>query len=913
MATPNPFPLNIFTKQDGWEKLQLLQNISEEFKLPADEINKIVNGLNWLYENILGISSSPPIEPPDYADNTAMIANQANQTEKHIQYVIDARLSGEISNGDEVYDAYYEFLGATNGSLNDYRKLSDTEVNSLLTSNSWKQFEIKSIDENLSGTVGTGLINVEVDGNNKVTGFFIDKVYTSHLSDHKDRFDEESVGMSLKVFNKSRPLSSRIYKITEFTEVGLHYLIKVEARVDAQIYQGADILEIETDINNESSGSGPSSPVDIEPDDRHANITALIADQNNQLEGEFHKVTDASDDPTINSGWAIYEYNGGVVGDLSDYDLVAKEELNNSSGEFIRTLKSIFINSSSTIDIANAINTLPAFTINQFEDVVFVGGVNDLPNPLAMRLYNIVLRDLGSGSYGVGGTTTVLPANIWIIGERRFDSVFVENNATTQTVNLGDIGATAIDDAFDAQPAIVIQDQQDGYVLVNAISNGNAVKYLFTGVGGNYGVGSNTDTDVSDFLLIPNSETEEPAPTNTPDYQTLITTSGNVNFASSHEGLNKIIPFTQADSYTIAENDLPLNKIVTVDNRKSDSDLELLPSDVELVSFRGVRNHENKFLIPPNKMAFLLGVGSNVIRIEGCRNGYSGAVTTSSYGVLREGDVNVAVPVHGTGFSENMKKPVLTGNAALVSWVYVDATEITLYITATGAINDTITVTHDNGDITIDANAITILPAEFILLSEDFTGTTVNPAKGVITNPNAANLLISQNNKLLFKRITDPTIGSVSNFWETVSSYPKGAVSVLMNREIGYTRSAYVFAWRFNQGLDYISIQGTGLNNEVRLIIRAADVTEYNEVISMDTDKRFKITYAANNDIKFWYWSAPNWVQIGVTKNFDLTTVNETGVIRLGSNSNVADNVNDELSFDELRVTNADYVTEFPI
>lgn len=51
MPTPNPFPLNIDEKQDTWARLQLLANVDPEYKLIADEFNKIMQALNYLYEN----------------------------------------------------------------------------------------------------------------------------------------------------------------------------------------------------------------------------------------------------------------------------------------------------------------------------------------------------------------------------------------------------------------------------------------------------------------------------------------------------------------------------------------------------------------------------------------------------------------------------------------------------------------------------------------------------------------------------------------------------------------------------------------------------------------------------------------------------------------------------------------------
>lgn len=54
MPTENPFPLNIADKQDSWEKLQLTANVPDTFKYSAAEWNKVLQALQYLYENIGG-------------------------------------------------------------------------------------------------------------------------------------------------------------------------------------------------------------------------------------------------------------------------------------------------------------------------------------------------------------------------------------------------------------------------------------------------------------------------------------------------------------------------------------------------------------------------------------------------------------------------------------------------------------------------------------------------------------------------------------------------------------------------------------------------------------------------------------------------------------------------------------------
>lgn len=56
-------------------------------------------------------------------------------------------------------------------------------------------------------------------------------------------------------------------------------------------------------------------------------ITALLADQDNQLAGNFYLVTNAALDPNITSGEAYYNYLGTTAEDLGDYNLLTDDEV----------------------------------------------------------------------------------------------------------------------------------------------------------------------------------------------------------------------------------------------------------------------------------------------------------------------------------------------------------------------------------------------------------------------------------------------------------------------------------------------------------------------------------------------------------------------------------------------------------
>lgn len=55
-------------------------------------------------------------------------------------------------------------------------------------------------------------------------------------------------------------------------------------------------------------------------------ISQMLADQDNQNSGQIQYVGDASADPTVTSGYAYYEYLGGLNASLSDYRKLSKQE-----------------------------------------------------------------------------------------------------------------------------------------------------------------------------------------------------------------------------------------------------------------------------------------------------------------------------------------------------------------------------------------------------------------------------------------------------------------------------------------------------------------------------------------------------------------------------------------------------------
>jgi len=74
-------------------------------------------------------------------------------------------------------------------------------------------------------------------------------------------------------------------------------------------------------LNKADLGSGGTSTI------TRATISAMIADQENQAEGDTVKVTDASEDPTVEFGEWYYEYLGTLNATLEDYRKLTEGEI----------------------------------------------------------------------------------------------------------------------------------------------------------------------------------------------------------------------------------------------------------------------------------------------------------------------------------------------------------------------------------------------------------------------------------------------------------------------------------------------------------------------------------------------------------------------------------------------------------
>ena len=194
------------------------------------------------------------------------------------------------------------------------------------------------------------------------------------------------------------------------------------------------------------------------------------------------------------------------------------------------------------------------------------------------------------------------------------------------------------------------------------------------------------------------------------EYQTEITTSTTL---TTQKGLNKVYPVNSASDVviTVPQGVYSENDVINF-QKKGSGLIEFVPSSGARI--RGKRDRNNRYFINDSRgIVALLCEGADVFSIIGnLTTGYTGAVTTTSYSSLVDGDTGVDVQVIGSGFSSNMLVSV-SSNATLNSFTVNSNTSLTLNMDAVGGVGDTVSITYDNGDEFIDVNAITISGENF--------------------------------------------------------------------------------------------------------------------------------------------------------------------------------------------------------
>lgn len=154
--------------------------------------------------------------------------------------------------------------------------------------------------------------------------------------------------------------------------------------------------------------------------------------------------------------------------------------------------------------VRNHINNLdPALVVNP-KDIYFFHTITN------NTYYVLAFNALGKGTYGAGETQTAF-GNYQIISERSLSSESIEEDSTTDTVNLGNIDPLNVSEAVNnINPPITIQNLDEGFTIFKTIESGENKSYLFQGDSGLTGNGEH-QTTLDDFLEVSESTSLQPA------------------------------------------------------------------------------------------------------------------------------------------------------------------------------------------------------------------------------------------------------------------------------------------------------------------------------------------------------------------------------------------------------------------
>lgn len=328
---------------------------------------------------------------------------------------------------------------------------------------------------------------------------------------------------------------------------------------------------------------------------------------------------------------------------------------------------------------------------------------------------------------------------------------------------------------------------------------------------------------------------------------------------------------------------------------------------------RGVRTINNEYIVNDNNSTVgLIDLGSTEGVITGnLTRGYSGAVTTSNYTQLRQGDTATNVTVTGTGFSSNMLVTV-SANATLNSFTVVSPNEVTLNLDAVGSSGDTVTVTYDNGDVFVDTDAITIASA-IIVYQDNFNDNTINTEIWDITNVTDA-LVQEQNSQLELSATvaTAPTFFGLvlanavttTNDIIIIQFKPNWGDTGSLITRFGLTTSTY------NEDKIAVFTRHTAsAYNRLRALVIDNAVTEVSANTTLATNVDTRIKYVPSTGaVTFEYWNGSAWTELsGTAGNVDLgTSVKAFLYTRTGAvTSEIA-------SCDDFYICNDDYSTQYP-
>ena len=192
----------------------------------------------------------------EYSNNAQMIADQTNQTSGFFQFVQDARTPEQISNNLTAYSSYYEYLGTTTNNISDYRQLTATETQQLVTTPfnhlTVKQIETTQILET-DPFISVSFMYDAVTG--KIQSVIFNPVFTKYLTRYMDLLSSTSLTLQFWNTTNNLGLAATItnFEFTESTGTSLFLKADLVNTIDQADLKVGDILVTDISIGGVSA------------------------------------------------------------------------------------------------------------------------------------------------------------------------------------------------------------------------------------------------------------------------------------------------------------------------------------------------------------------------------------------------------------------------------------------------------------------------------------------------------------------------------------------------------------------------------------------------------------------------------------------------------------------------------------
>lgn len=208
------------------------------------------------------------------------------------------------------------------------------------------------------------------------------------------------------------------------------------------------------------------------------------------------------------------------------------------------------------------------------------------------------------------------------------------------------------------------------------------------------------------------------------------------------------------------------------------------------------------------------------------------------------------------------------------------------------------------------ANGTTGAFAGNILISDDFTGTTIDDTVWQTPPTVGGEGSIAQNDEIIWSQPGPTNTNNLANLFLTDNAHVLDSNTLVLAFDLKSTLNAAVWGvGLYFDGTHRVEIFGSGANN-VSCVVRNGGTGEITTTSGIGNDlttyNRFKLVYAAGA-IEFFRWNVSAWVSLATTTSLISNSFPVNVQMRGGYNGTAY-----TANLDRVRLTDADYTDELP-